>query len=205
MPSLVLTPVLLWPCQQGRSPPEGTAGPILAGGAAGAPCSSHPPSLMGLGGRRARGDVFHINQASRNRTRKCREEEPHLPSCTLGATRAGPAPVEGCRPGSSQEVAGMGARATQHFGAFSTKARPPRDAEQLKLCYRCMIHFFFPSEFLPITKSYLNRLQESCHLLLTLLNTDSAALGFSPPSVLPFCPVSFFWWLLKGQNGIVHQ
>ena len=151
--SLVLTPVPLWPSQQG-SPQEGTAGPILAGRVL---CSSHPPSLMDLVGNE--GKEWHFSQKP-----SFKKSYSQMPGRRAVFTSVHPLGqpgqswrlAEGCGPDSSQEVAAMG---TEPRNTLAPSPQRPSLGEMPTIKALLQMHdsfFFSPSEFFPIIKSYLN-------------------------------------------------
>ena len=151
--SLVLTPVPLWPSQQG-SPQEGTAGPILAGWVL---CSSHPPSLMDLVGNEGKG--WHFSQKP-----SFKKSYSQMPGRRAVFTSVHPLGqpgqswrlAEGCGPDSSQEVAAMG---TEPRNTLAPSPQRPSLGEMPTIKALLQMHysfFFSPSEFCPIIKSYLN-------------------------------------------------
>ena len=151
--SLVLTPVPLWPSQQG-SPQEGTAGPILAGRVL---CSSHPPSLMDLVGNEGKG--WHFSQKP-----SFKKSYSQMPGRRAVFTSVHPLGqpgqswrlAEGCGPDSSQEVAAMG---TEPRNTLAPSPQRPSLGEMPTIKALLQMHdsfFFSPSEFFPIIKSYLN-------------------------------------------------
>lgn len=89
------------------------AGPISAGKAIGAPCSSRLSILPApwASGARRRGVMFRINQASSNHVHKSHRESLAYLCVYLWATRAALGPGRGLQANTSQGAVAMGTRA----------------------------------------------------------------------------------------------
>lgn len=154
--SLVLTPVPPWPSQQG-SPQEGMAGPALQAGCCAALCSSHPPSLMDLAGNEGEGWCFSQKPSFKKSYSQMPGRRAVFTSVhPLGQPGQSLRLVEGCGPDSSQEVAAMG---TEPRSTSAPSPQRPGLGEMPTIKALLQMHdsfFSSPSEFFPITKSYLN-------------------------------------------------
>ena len=131
--------------------------PALQAGCCAALCSSHPPSLMDLAGNE--GEGWHFSQ--KPSFKKSYSQMPGRRALftsvhPLGQPGQSLRLVEGCGPDFSQEVAAMG---TEPRSTSAPSPQRPGLGEMPTIKALLQMHdsfFSSPSEFFPITKSYLN-------------------------------------------------
>lgn len=178
------------------------AGPALQAGCCAALCSSHPPSLMDLAGNEGEGWCFSQKPSFKKSYSQMPGRRAVLPRCTLWPARAVPEAGGGLWAGLQP---GGGCHGNEPRSTSAPSPQRPGLGEMPTIKALLQMHDSFFSSPSGILSYYQILFELTKGILpspLHPLNTDSAESGFPPTPSFPFCPVSFFWWLLKGQMSL---